>query len=293
MPNRIALRPELLWVSRYEYHTPLNPHMHRGYHQLFFILRGRGEFVLDGARHRYSDGDLFIAGQQRIHAMFPARRSATRTLEAKFILHDSTVIRGIERVGGYFSGMSATAIPALETIRTEGGMRRTHYREVAEYTLAALLYRLIQGGGETPSSETADIAFDPLMQSALDHMKHALGEKLTLGGIAQAAGCSPRHLSGHFKRMTGRTVFDELKHLRINRAKELIALSTSPFDRIAAETGFENVQHFNRVFRELAGMTPGAWRKQERDGVRKDIMFGNATIRGILKDSEKPRRPAQ
>ncbi|MEK6793450.1 MAG: AraC family transcriptional regulator, partial [Spirochaetota bacterium] len=259
-----------------------------GHQQLFFILRGRGEYLLDGRRYHYTDGDLFIAGRNRTHALYPARRSVTRTLEAKFIVHERTIVRGIETAKGYFPGMSAAAIGALEAICTEGDQRHEHYREIAEHTLAALLFRLVRGGGEGPPSEQMDIAFDPIVQNTLDHMQKNLAEKLSLADVSQAAGCSARHLSGHFKRVTGRTVFDELKHLRVARAKEIIAASTATLEHIAAETGFENVQHFNRVFRELSGTTPGAWRKRERDGVRKDITFGRASMRSILKDSMKP-----
>jgi AraC-like DNA-binding protein len=53
---------------------------------------------------------------------------------------------------------------------------------------------------------------------------------------------------------------------RIDYAKHLLSDSKDPFIRIldvALESGFSSINSFNRCFKEVTGMTPSEYRKQE------------------------------
>jgi transcriptional regulator GlxA family with amidase domain len=50
---------------------------------------------------------------------------------------------------------------------------------------------------------------------------------------------------------------------RIERARVLIRSTQASFGDIAAECGFSDQAHFNRVFRKLMGLTPGTWRRSQ------------------------------
>ena len=83
----------------------------------------------------------------------------------------------------------------------------------------------------------------------------------------------------HFRRSLGISPLEHLHASRILYAKSLIEFSDYSLKEIAGLAGFRNVQHFNRVFKQVAKRTPASWRAEYLEGVRKDVvinpMFSN------------------
>ncbi len=73
------------------------------------------------------------------------------------------------------------------------------------------------------------------------------------------SGLEPR-----LKRVLGRTIHQEIHHVRIERVKTLLSRSDLPTKQIAAQTGFHSVQYLTRVFRKATGQTPANYRKRMR-----------------------------
>ncbi|MBI4978384.1 MAG: helix-turn-helix domain-containing protein [Spirochaetes bacterium] len=280
----------LLWASRYEYKAVLKTHRHRICNQLFYIISGSGYFTLGGKHYPFTAGDLFIARNGIAHGLMPKGSAAVQTIEAKFDIHENRLLAALRHSSGYFHDTTSFAAQPLTMMHDEGMRRNEFYREIAVHTLSALLYRLLRSTTEDqrPAGDVNDIAFDPTVQAVIDYLDKNITSHLSLAATASATGYSTRHVSAHFKRITGMTVFDYVKHMRIAAAKQLIRTTQLPFEDIAAKTGFENVQHFNRIFKAVTGVPPGKWRSRERDGIRKDIMFEPAALTAVKGDYMKP-----
>ncbi|MGM1020207.1 MAG: helix-turn-helix domain-containing protein [Bacillota bacterium] len=54
--------------------------------------------------------------------------------------------------------------------------------------------------------------------------------------------------------------------MRIAEAKKLLGCQGGKIYEIAANVGFDNAKHFNKVFRELEGMTPQQFRVKNQRG---------------------------
>ena len=54
-----------------------------------------------------------------------------------------------------------------------------------------------------------------------------------------------------------------VKKERMKKARSLLKQTNKTVETIAAEVGYENVEHFNRLFRKSYGMTPVQYRKQQ------------------------------
>ncbi|MET3207884.1 UNVERIFIED_CONTAM: transcriptional regulator GlxA family with amidase domain [Paenibacillus sp. PvR008] len=54
--------------------------------------------------------------------------------------------------------------------------------------------------------------------------------------------------------------------LRISEAKKLLERQGGKIYEIATTVGFDNAKHFNKVFRELEGMTPQQFRVRKHAG---------------------------
>ncbi len=83
----------------------------------------------------------------------------------------------------------------------------------------------------------------------------------TLESLANFAKLSPEYLCRAFRKHTGKTVFGYLIQRRIQDAMLRLRFGDEKISSIAVECGFNDFSYFNRKFRELAGKTPGQYRK--------------------------------
>lgn len=94
------------------------------------------------------------------------------------------------------------------------------------------------------------------------YLNEHYSEKLTLENVAKTFYISPYYLSRTFKAGTGFNFIHYLNYIRINRAKELLEKTDMSVINISVKVGYENITHFNRVFKEIEGITPSNYRKQ-------------------------------
>jgi AraC-like DNA-binding protein len=61
---------------------------------------------------------------------------------------------------------------------------------------------------------------------------------------------------------TGTSLRQHIKEIRVERARELLLARQVPIKVIAIDLGFRWPQDFSRVFREIVGLSPSAFRAQ-------------------------------
>jgi len=57
-------------------------------------------------------------------------------------------------------------------------------------------------------------------------------------------------------------VIDYIQRRRVVRAQQMMLLSDQPLSQIAVACGFADQAHYCRVFRDIIGLSPNAWRRQ-------------------------------
>jgi AraC-like DNA-binding protein len=83
--------------------------------------------------------------------------------------------------------------------------------------------------------------------------------ELSLAGVADKAGVSKNHLSWEFARETGETLTEYVARVRIEEAKRLFSTTRLKVYEVAERVGFQNVEHFSRVFKKVVGTSPSSW----------------------------------
>ena len=81
-------------------------------------------------------------------------------------------------------------------------------------------------------------------------------EKITGSTIEAEAGMNFDYLNRTFRRITGKTVFQYLNRVRINRVKELLKTTDMKLAEIAALTGFSDEFYLSRQFKKATGVSP-------------------------------------
>lgn len=79
--------------------------------------------------------------------------------------------------------------------------------------------------------------------------------------IADKFNVSLSYLSQYFKEKTNSTILDYITTLKMEKAKNLLLTSNMTLKDIAEQIGYVNVSSFIRRFKQVTGMTPGEYKK--------------------------------
>jgi two-component system response regulator YesN len=84
--------------------------------------------------------------------------------------------------------------------------------------------------------------------------------EFSLEAASARAGVSKNHLSFEFSRETGETFTEYVARVRVDEAKRLLATTSLLVYEIGVRVGYPSVEHFSRVFKKVAGMSPVKFR---------------------------------
>lgn len=86
--------------------------------------------------------------------------------------------------------------------------------------------------------------------------------------MAQIAGLPDRTFNRRFKKATGFTPIEYVQALRIEEAKQILETTDDAVDTIVDAVGYDDPASFRRLFKRLAGVTPGRYRQRYRQITR-------------------------
>lgn len=85
--------------------------------------------------------------------------------------------------------------------------------------------------------------------------------RITLGEIASVAHFSEYYFTRFFREATGMTFGRYLNNFRVQKAAEYLRDTADSITNIAFNAGFGSVKSFNRVFKQIKGCAPSAYKK--------------------------------
>jgi len=103
---------------------------------------------------------------------------------------------------------------------------------------------------------------DENIAAVLTLIQNRACEGLKVQEVAPAVALSRSQLDRRFKAVVGRTLHDEIRRVRLDRAQRLLAETSLPLKQIALRCGFRTVQHLTESFRQFLNVTPAAYRRQ-------------------------------
>jgi transcriptional regulator GlxA family with amidase domain len=83
-----------------------------------------------------------------------------------------------------------------------------------------------------------------------------------VAGLVRRSGLPKRTFDRRFRAATGYSPLAYIQALRVEEAKQLLETGSDPVEAVAREVGYEDTASFRRLFRRLAGMTPGDYRRK-------------------------------
>ena len=141
------------------------------------------------------------------------------------------------------------------------------------YQAAAVLDQLMRGeapprepvyvvpAGVASRASTDILAIeDQTLATALRFVRDHACEAIGVDDVVRAVPVSRSVLERRFRKVTGRSINDEIVRVRLNRAVELLTATQLELKVIARKAGFTSTSYMGSVFRQKLGRTPGSYR---------------------------------
>jgi len=256
------------------------PYMHRHEeYQLIWIKEGIGQLLLDDNVHEFQPGDIFLLGTNQAHVF------------KSFIAGES-----VRSVSLFFSAKGALStmatMPELRNLldfvhKCQRGFKVPpklqgqvcYYIEILQksdfldqlvnffYLLKSLSKVFTEleplSGVQLPKREISKpFRIEKLCKFLEEHFK----ENISLDEIAEKANLTPQAFCRYFKNCTEKTFVAYLNELRIREACKLLGLGRhDSISLIAYDAGFNSITNFNRVFRNILGVSPKIYVRNYRN----------------------------
>jgi two-component system response regulator YesN len=101
------------------------------------------------------------------------------------------------------------------------------------------------------------------MSKAIQFIQEQYDKDLSMAMVSNHVSLNYSYFSQCFKEFTGESFVNYLKKVRVHRAKEFLETTDDKVYEISRKVGFENPKQFNRVFRELEGISAMEYRQNK------------------------------
>lgn len=103
----------------------------------------------------------------------------------------------------------------------------------------------------------------PEVALALRFIRNHAGDFIDVSNVLAVVPVSRRWLEIKFNAEVGHGIYQEIRRVHIERAKELLMATDWSVARISRESGFNNTERFDFAFQKLMGMSATEYRNQE------------------------------
>ena len=283
-----TIRFNFLYIDKYSFgRTWTYPESAIPYNMLRYIIDGSAELVVDGETVIVRKGQvsyipegcwLSCKALEDTFAFYSIRFTTSVFYEGANFLREyynfPLVMDVGEGIEPYFSDI-------YKWVRTDKKSKSFHVRGALDTLIASLIDILNSDEPDDVKAEINGLEYnlepirkrvkkstvqtDTRIQTVIDYIMLNPTEEYTsdkLSGMAEVAETTFRRL---FKEATGKTATEFIRQVRLTTAARLLLVSNDPVNCIAHDVGFEDANHFTRVFRQAFGMTPGRYRKMSQE----------------------------
>ena len=107
-----------------------------------------------------------------------------------------------------------------------------------------------------PGTTTGTGQSNDILRKIISYVNEHYTEKLSLEEVANQVGFSREYFCRFFKQHMGITFLRYLNEVRISHAGRILMNTDKSISEVMQESGFTNQTIFNRLFKEIYGMTP-------------------------------------
>jgi len=256
---------------------------HRDFQSLYITERGRGLHVIDSTPYGVSRGDVYVMGAGSDHTFAEGQRLLLHAIHFSPNVFDTATWDALAGVPGFKSllvdpatgrrlHLDPTAYADVARDLAELWAEWRNGSPAGALLVRAVFLRLLVrlarlAAGESPpllERPNATARHGEVVAAAVRTIDLHYAEPLRIDQLAAAAYLSPDRFTEIFASIMGRTPRDYIRHVRLERAKTLLATSAMPIADVARATGFRDNPYLTRAFRAATGTSPRQFRQRSQ-----------------------------
>jgi AraC-like DNA-binding protein len=245
--------------------------------QLSLIKNGEGSLIVGDMVHSFQTGELIVLGSNVPHVFKSTslKHSPSHMLTVFFKRNsfgsDFFETEELKSINSFFEKASQSF--KIETPSEEITSLFKSLFSVSKLDRFILFLQLLKAINESPFIPLSSFAQTKKysdnegrrMGIIFNFIMNHFREKITLPQIASEAAMTPQAFCRYFKKRTRKTYIEFLNEIRIEEACHLLKkYPEMSIIEIAEASGFYNISNFHRKFKELKGMRPLLYQKQNQ-----------------------------
>jgi LacI family transcriptional regulator len=156
----------------------------------------------------------------------------------------------------------SSVVPGASTVGFEAGRLLS---KLMKGEAAPVLPLMVEPEGIITRRSTDVLAIsDDMVAGAVRLIRQKGTGNLSVQDIANTLLVSRRSLERRFRAQLGRSLLDEIRRVRIERARRLLCDTGLDMAAITRQCGFSSHERFSTVFRQMMGCTPSEYRRRHR-----------------------------
>lgn len=271
--------PVMIMTDTVSYdHVLLKPGEQIGLHhwnswEMSYIISGEGRRILGGTEEPFCAGEVVLVVPEMPHQWIFAHDKTDRdgNIENITISFPPDLLNMLSRVMPEFSQLAewyghldtSIKFKPSECKKIAAVLRRMEHESALERTMSLLqlLVSIQRNRNFTVAGRfAAPHSVEEKIKNIEVYISCNYNHDFSIDSLAKYVGMNSSALCTMFKRHTGETIIEHLKNYRIGIAKYLLASTSESISSCCYSSGFNDVPHFNRTFRQMVGMTPGEYR---------------------------------
>lgn len=210
------------------------------------IRAGDAFVVLPGVWHRYRPDPTTGWEESWVEVRGPVVKGL---IESAIFRQDAPVNHGTLE-----SGMSE-ALEAVHTRSRTGTPGFDPARVAAAFSVLAAWQLALQALPKRSRMARA-------VAEAENYLAENFAQPVSIEQLARRLGVAYSHFRRAFKGQTGYAPWQYMVHLRLSRARRMLASSDATLEDIADQLSFSSPSHFSVAFKNAYGISPALWRRQ-------------------------------
>lgn len=263
-------------MSRSHYHD---------YFELYFLDSGSRHQQLNGVAFDNIPGDIMLFAPLVMHHSYSDKDAPFSRVVIYFtpeMISDPVLLAAAKEGSGLYRPdphllhwIRRTIFDMLEEKDNSEEYHDTYLRSL----LNLLLLKVLRTRHEKGSTQNKN-----RMQKIMAYIHSNYANPLSLPALASHFYISEYYMCREFRKATGRTIIQYIQQTRIMNAQRLFMETDLNVTQVSEQTGFASLTHFNRIFQQITGETPSAYRKHARE-----LHKSSSSYRiNHLQDQEKP-----
>lgn len=101
---------------------------------------------------------------------------------------------------------------------------------------------------------------------------------ITVDDVLKTNPMARRSLERKFRKLFGCTVIEQIRQIRVNHVRRLLAETDQSITQISSQCGFSSYNYLNRVFKSTTGLSPSQFRDQCKQGNKPNGQTSDARV---------------